>query len=459
MGLKTLFHAGGTMRQDSQERMFKTILRTKHSLTHKKKAGLSRGTGALVLAIIASSWLAFTLQTGAAMTPGEQGPCLLSRETVVIDGDLTAHLYFPTADACSAGIAAPYPAIAFAHGFSMFGLSNGAQDNAGNGEHLASWGYVVAIPELPDDFTVRLEAMQEVLSYLETEAVSEGSVLYQRVDTERLAVVGHSLGGATALALAGRDARVKAVVALDPVYHTGGFGGEGEVLWNPEVEAPRIAIPTGILGAPSSSCNAGADYADIYPWVGATHKASYTLVGGSHCDFNDPGNRFCGLLCGQADPARTGLSQKYMTSWFNYYLYLRANEYTYLYGAESEADVDAGHIVRRVDTAPRGLAATAPVAAVRLDWTPYAHPIIAGYNVYRRVPGAGFGTTPYAQVGRTGAYTDTDVVAGQVYSYILRSRDANGNVHGAADEVSAIAQGGETPLWIVYLPLVVRAAD
>lgn len=424
----------------------------------------------LILTILGLGWPASMPKTGLAAThpiamqPGERGPCAISSSIVTIDGELTTHLYVPTADTCGAGIAAPYPAIAFAHGFSMFGLTNGAQDNAGNGEHLASWGYVAAIPELPDDFEARLAAMQRVLSYLETQAALEGSALYQRVDTDRLAAAGHSLGGATALALAAHDDRLRAVVALDPVYHTGGFGGEGDALWDPEAEAPRIAIPAGILGAPASSCNAEADYADIYPWVGATHKASYTLVGGSHCDLTDPGNSLCGLICGQADAARTDLSQKYMTAWFDYYLYLRANEYTghsygTLYGAESEADVDAGRIERQVDTAPRGLAASGAVGAIRLQWAPYAHPVIAGYNVYRRTPGAGFDTTPKAQVERTGAYTDTDVVPGQIYSYTVRSRDASGNVHEPADEVSAVARDGLLPPRTFYLPLLLRVAQ
>jgi dienelactone hydrolase len=404
--------------------------------------------------IITVAWAASVIQLGTAMQAGERGPCALSSRAVTVGGDLTTHLAYPRDATCGAGITSPYPAVAFAHGFSMFGLSNGAQDNLGNGEHLASWGYVVAIPELPDDFEARTAAMQQVLSYLETEATSEGSVLYRVVDTDRLAAAGHSLGGATALALASRDPRIKAVVALDPVYHTGGPGG-GEEVWDPEMEGPGIEMPAGILGAPGSSCNADADYARVYPWIGATHKSSYTLVGGSHCDFNDPGSRFCGLICGSADPARTDLSQKYMTAWFNYYLYLRTGSYDDLYGAGANADVETGLIQRQTDTAPRGLAASGIAQAIRLDWTPYEHPIIAGYDLFRRLPGESYAGTPYARLGRTGTYTDTGVVAGQAYSYTVRSRDTAGNLHQAAGEVVARA-GGNGPSAYMYLPLITR---
>lgn len=390
----------------------------------------------------------------AAIHPGEQGPCATSSQSVSVDGDLNTLIVFPIDGSCDDHIATPYPTVIFAHGFSMFGFSDGVEENRGNGEHLASWGYVVAIPLLPDDFDARYAAMQEVLAYLEREASSEGSALYGKVDVECLAAAGHSLGGATALALASQDTRIRAVVALDPVYHTGGPGG-GQELWDPAEQGPQIVVPTGILGTPGSACNADADYARIYPWVGATHKASFMLVDGSHCDLADPGNPFCSLVCGSADPARTDLSQTYMTAWFNYYLYLDTASYDLLYGAAGDADVDEGRIERHVQIAPRGLTAEAG-PAICLSWTPYEHPIIAGYDVYRRLPGRPYAETPIAQVGRIGAYSDMGGVAGQLYSYTVRSRDPARNLHQAADEVAARAQAGEPPQRRLYLALITR---
>lgn len=392
-----------------------------------------------------------------ASNPGEPGPCTVSNQTVEVNGDIETHIHYPSSDQCTGGITAPFPTIAFAHGFSMFGLTNGARDNAGNGEHLASWGYVVAIPVLPDDVEGRIADMQAVMSYLETESDTPGSFLYQKADTERLAVVGHSFGGATILALAARDARVKAAVALDPVYHQGGPGeGEEPVIWDPAIEGPDIAIPTCILGAPASNCNSEADYAEIYPFVGATHKASFLIAGASHCDFMDPGHWACSLVCeGTTDPARTQLVQKYTTAWLNYYLQLNTDYYDYLYGTEADADVTAGHIERQVATAPRGLTATGASDAIRLAWELYAHPIVAGYNIYRRLPGESYTDAAYAQVGRTGVYSDTGVLEGQVYSYTLRSRDPAGNLHQAADEVSAVVGADGAPMRVVgYLPAV-----
>ena len=407
-----------------------------------------------LLITAALTWLSgYTPRPQAVPDPGEAGPCSVSGQIVNVNGDLETHIHYPSSNECGAGIAAPYPAIAFAHGFSMFGLTNGAEDNAGNGDHLASWGYVVAIPVLPDDVEGRIADMQEVLSYLQAQASTPGSFLYQKVNTDRLALAGHSFGGATVLALAARDARFKAVVALDPVYHQGGPGGNPEI-WDPDVEGPNITAPTGILGAPPSTCNSEADYAEIYPFVGATHKASFFIASASHCDFMDPGQSFCSWVCGgTTSPERTRLIQKYMTAWFNYYLHLNTDYYGYLYGTEAGADIAAGRVQRQVDTAPRNFRASGLIEAVALEWELYDHPIIAGYNVYRRLPGATYTATPQAQVGRISTYRDVGLQAGQVYSYTLCSRDTADNVHEPSSEVSAVPVGATSK---IYLPVIVR---
>ncbi|MBC7251377.1 MAG: hypothetical protein H5T62_13950, partial [Anaerolineae bacterium] len=160
-------------------------------------------TGALL-------WLTgYTPQPQAAAAPDLPGPCEIEHQQVTVSGQET-HIYYPTS--CDGGVSAPYPGIAFAHGFSMFGLSNGAAENEDHGEHLASWGYVVAIPRLTDDVDERIADITALLTYLETETDSPGSFLYQKVDANRLGLAGHSFGGATVLAVGAQDTRVKAIV-------------------------------------------------------------------------------------------------------------------------------------------------------------------------------------------------------------------------------------------------------
>jgi hypothetical protein len=262
------------------------------------------------------------------------------------------------------------------------------------------------------------------------------------------------------LALAVRDVRVRTVVALDPVYHQGGPGQEeGPEIWDHDAEGPDITVPTAILGAPDSNCNSESDYAEIYPFIGATHKASARIAGASHCDFMSPGDSFglCYLFCAgptERDPLRTQLIQKVMTAWLNYYLHVDARYYDYLYGSEAEADAAAGLIEWLVDTAPRGVTASGSIEAVGLEWELYSHPIVAGYDIYRRLPGQSFSEAPHAQVGRTSSYLDGGLQAGQVYTYAVCSRDGLGNLHQLSDEVSAVPT--EATAW-VYLPILLRS--
>jgi len=400
--------------------------------------------GATLLLLLGTMvWLmGYTARPQAAADPQLPGPCTTNHQQVTVNGRET-HIYYPTS--CTGWVSAPYPGIAFAHGFSMFGLSDGAADNAGNGEHLASWGYVVAIPKLTDDVEERITDIQAVLTYLETETDSPGSFLYQKVDTNRLALAGHSFGGATVLAVSAQDTRVKAMVALDPVYHQGGPGDNPEI-WDPDVEGPKITAPTCILGAPASNCNSEADYAEIYPFVGSTHKATFVIVGASHCDFSDPGNSLCSFVCdGDTDPARTQLIQKYMTAWFNYYLHYDTDYYDYLYGTEADSDIANGLIERQVDTAPRNVTATGQYKAVLLEWTLYDHPIIAGYNAYRRQTDQTYPSTPQIHTGPTSSHLDEGLAGGETYFYTLCSRDAAGHEHQLSYEVSATTQGEGPP--------------
>ena len=359
-------------------------------------------------------------------------------------------IYYPRGG-CASALDAPYPAIAYAHGFSFFGLSDGAGDNSGNGKHLASWGYIVAVPALPDDAEIRVDKIIQVLNLLAAASEDTSSFLYKQVDLERFAVVGHSLGGATALAVAARDARIKAVVALDPVYHARTIMGGEYPVWDPVVEGPTITVPASILGAPADACNSQADFEEIYPFVGSTHKASFVLANASHCAFADPGNSGCDLLCGgDTGPEMTQLSQKYMTAWLNYYLHEQPLFYDYLYGANAESDISSGMVQRLLKTSPQDFSANGLHAAIELEWALYEQAMIAGYHIYRRLPGQPFSKTPYASPGFEPGFIDTQVLSGQTYFYKLRSYDPAGNEHEESVEVMTSTTEDLHKLWVPF---------
>jgi hypothetical protein len=183
------------------------------------------------------------------------------------------------------------------------------------------------------------------------------------------------------------------------------------------------------------------------------------IKGASHCDFADPGSRFCSFLCGATDQNRTRLSQKYMTAWFNYYLHYDASYYNYLFGSEADADVTGGHIQRQVATAPRTVQATGQEHAVLLAWTLYNHPMVTGYHAYRRAGEEAYPATPQIRTGKAGNYLDSSLVSGQTYSYMLCSHDPAGYEHQLSPEFTARTSGAAPPPNTeehLYLPLLLR---
>lgn len=112
----------------------------------------------------------------------------------------------------------PYPLVILSHGFSL-----GRTGYAWLAEHLASHGFAVFAPqhyELVDetlsDFwrasITRPQEIHDVLNYVEAQVMS--GEFTGLVDTERIAVVGHSYGGYTALAMAGARIDIGGMTAL-----------------------------------------------------------------------------------------------------------------------------------------------------------------------------------------------------------------------------------------------------
>jgi predicted dienelactone hydrolase len=133
----------------------------------------------------------------------------------------------------------PFPLVVFSHGGGSTYLVYRTL-----AWHLAKSGYVVAMPEHPgnnrndntlNDTIENLELRPRHVR-LAIDAVASDAQFQGQMDSTRVAVVGHSLGGYTALAVAGGqpwagmgqkievtpDARVKALVLMAPA--TGWFG-------------------------------------------------------------------------------------------------------------------------------------------------------------------------------------------------------------------------------------------
>lgn len=145
--------------------------------------------------------------------------------------------------------AGPYPLVILSHGYSL-----GRTAYAWLAEHLASYGFVVIAPqhyELVDetlgDFwrgaVTRPHEAVMVLDYVEGQTGSDAT-LDALIDTERVAVIGHSYGGYTALALAGARLDIGGMEALCAAAREAGDLNA----WLCDLVVPRVADMAELMG-------------------------------------------------------------------------------------------------------------------------------------------------------------------------------------------------------------------
>jgi predicted dienelactone hydrolase len=220
------------------------------------------------------------------------------------------------------------PVIVFSHG-----LASRPEDFATLGEHLASYGYLVIMPQHPgsdfqqaqallsglsrevfykNEFLDRPKDVSYVLDELERRNQREFS---GRLDLTSVGIIGHSFGGTTALLVAGaefdwqnlkqecgpsnypntslflqcqaldlpqdkyafRDERITSVFTLNPVT-SALFGREG---------LAKVKIPVVLLaGSFDPAAPAVLEQMRTFPWLGSADKYLVLSDGQAHIDFS-----------------------------------------------------------------------------------------------------------------------------------------------------------------------------
>ena len=138
--------------------------------------------------------------------PGPRTPAQRDVTVVRANGSsFTATVHYP-AIAAQAGAPVdaangPYPIIAFGHGF-----VTPVTQYASTGAHLASWGFVVLLPQTQGSLFPSHAAfaadLRSSLDWMAAEGGVSGSPWAGAVDGSRRGVMGHSMGGRVALQLA-----------------------------------------------------------------------------------------------------------------------------------------------------------------------------------------------------------------------------------------------------------------
>lgn len=228
----------------------------------------------------------------------------------------------------------PYPLVIFSHGFALSPIVYSTLV-----EHYASHGYVVLAPEhnerfegpLPEFWEELIDRPVDISRTIDfaEQLTASGEALDGLIDTENIAVVGHSYGGYTALAAAGArfdfaayTARCAALPADDPLtFFCAPVANESDMavragldevpsdLW-PSLGDPRVTAVVSLAGdaylfdqrglaeleVPVMAMGGTIDEGTPYTWgaeltydhAGSENKTLVSFPGAGHFLFVDP---------------------------------------------------------------------------------------------------------------------------------------------------------------------------
>jgi dienelactone hydrolase len=287
----------------------------------------------------------------ALSPPGQPGPHKIARFDLAVPlaggGSLTVTIAGPSEDGRELSrVGAPFPLVVLSPGFL---LGRGQYDDYL--ERLASHGFVAVSQSAraEGNHAQYRDDTSKLLSWLIAPTGGSATRLTGRVDSSRIGLAGHSLGGKISLLTAAKDSRVKAVITVDPV------DGQGMPLAKDSMAAIHLppGIPIGFLGETISKSGAqpcapaAFNYEVLYASTTA-ERFAIRFLKAAHADFVDkPASCFPCLFCpgGTAPKSQTHeLAMKYLTAYFLYTLAGDAAAASYLTGPEVQKDVAAGDV-------------------------------------------------------------------------------------------------------------------
>jgi dienelactone hydrolase len=224
-------------------------------------------------------------------------------------------IYYPD------GAAPPFAAVAFTPGFTAT-----KEQYSFLGELLASHG-IVALLTSPtstaDQPQPRADDLQAAVKQLIAENTRSGSPLEGKLDTTRICITGHSMGGGGTLWAANAlGDSIRCAVPMQP--------------WQPGGSFPKVTVPTLIIGAESDTIaavaqNAGPHYQSI---PASTEKILAVFKGQDHFFSTNALN----ANSGKNGPAYDSQAA-YMISFYKLFLENDERYRPYLYGDKRDASV------------------------------------------------------------------------------------------------------------------------
>jgi len=196
----------------------------------------------LALALGLSFWVNVSAQDISRESLGSPGPYQVAYYSnyPAVPEFSAATIYFP------ANKGEDFGGIAISPGFLE------SQENMSWwGNHLASHGFAVLTldtNELRDDPSLRADALMAAIEVLRNESERMGGTLRGKIIKERMAIMGHSMGGGgTLIAANAHSAELKAAIPFTP--------------WQPDGEFSAISVPTLVIAGENDRIAPVADHA------------------------------------------------------------------------------------------------------------------------------------------------------------------------------------------------------
>jgi len=204
--------------------------------------------------------------------------------------------------------AAPVGIAIVAHGF-----ARSRARHRDLGRALAEAGIVAVVPDLPS--VLNLWTNGDALAEFE-KRLEDGALPSLPVARDRVVLVGTSAGGLATVLAAAQLSGVAGWIGLDPVDRTG----------TGAAAASRVSAPAVVLLAEPSLCNlmaSGRGIAEALPRRWRTVEIGEA----SHCDFEDPTNNLCQVMCGaSSEGARSQIRAEIVTTALEMLTRLKAPE-------------------------------------------------------------------------------------------------------------------------------------
>ncbi|WP_412986619.1 alpha/beta hydrolase family protein [Pontimicrobium sp. IMCC45349] len=258
------------------------------------------------------------------------------------DRTIETHIYYPAQNSGTdvEVLTGEYPVLVFGHGFLM-------EWNAYQSlwETLVGEGYIVCFPNTETGFTPSHQDfaldLNQVAIQMQSENDNTNSIFNNRI-IAKTAMLGHSMGGGSALLAAQNNTEIDAVITLAAAET------------NPSAIAASIQIEVPVLmllGENDCVAPAAEHQLPMYENLNSNCKVYAEIAEGTHCNFADAnsncdlGEIFCASETSITKDAQIETTLNLMKSWLSYTLKDNVEAFTELESQLQDASISTQIVV------------------------------------------------------------------------------------------------------------------